>query len=38
MRIAVSANKPDVLLVYWVSEETQTLYLERIGSQPELFR
>lgn len=30
--------KPDVLLVYWVSEETQTLYLERIGSHPELFR
>lgn len=30
--------KPDVLLVYWVSDETQTLYLERIGSHSELFR
>lgn len=30
--------KPDVLLVYWVSEEIQTLYLERIGSHSELFR
>ena len=30
--------KPDALLVYWVGEETQTLYLERIGSHSELFR
>lgn len=30
--------KPDTLLVYWISEETQTLYLERIGSHSELFR
>ena len=30
--------KPDVLLVYWISEEAQTLYLERIGSHSELFR
>lgn len=30
--------KPDILLVYWVSEETRTLYLERIGSHSELFR
>lgn len=29
--------KPDDLLVYWVSEETQTLYLERIGSHSDLF-
>lgn len=30
--------KPDVLLVYWVNEKVQTLYLERIGSHSELFR
>jgi mRNA-degrading endonuclease YafQ of YafQ-DinJ toxin-antitoxin module len=30
--------KPDALLIYWISEETQTLYLERIGSHSELFR
>jgi mRNA interferase YafQ len=30
--------KPDDLLIYFVSEETQTLYLERIGSHSELFR
>jgi mRNA interferase YafQ len=30
--------KPDVLLIYWISEEAQTLYLERIGSHSELFR
>jgi len=29
--------KPDVLLIYSVSEESQTLYLERIGSHSELF-
>lgn len=29
--------KPDILLVYWISEETQTLYLERINSHSELF-
>lgn len=30
--------KPDVLLIYWVNEDNQTLYLERIGSHSELFR
>jgi mRNA interferase YafQ len=30
--------KPDILLIYWISEETSTLYLERIGSHSELFR
>jgi mRNA interferase YafQ len=30
--------KPDALLIYSVSEESQTLYLERIGSHSELFR
>lgn len=30
--------RPDVLVVYWVSDETRTLYLERIGSHSELFR
>jgi mRNA interferase YafQ len=29
--------KPDALLIYSVSEESQTLYLERIGSHSELF-
>ncbi len=29
--------KPDTLLIYWVSEKTHTLYLERIGSHSELF-
>ncbi|MBA3603877.1 MAG: type II toxin-antitoxin system mRNA interferase toxin, RelE/StbE family [Parachlamydiaceae bacterium] len=29
--------KPDALLIYFVSEESQTLYLERIGSHSELF-
>jgi mRNA interferase YafQ len=30
--------RPDALLIYWISEETNTLYLERIGSHSELFR
>lgn len=30
--------KPDALLIYSVSEESQTLYLERIGSHSELFK
>ena len=30
--------KSDALLIYWISEETQTLYLERVGSHSELFR
>lgn len=30
--------KPDVLLIYFISEESYTLYLERIGSHSELFR
>ena len=29
--------KPDALLIYSISEESQTLYLERIGSHSELF-
>jgi len=29
--------KPDALLIYSVSEKSQTLYLERIGSHSELF-
>lgn len=29
--------KPDTLLIYWVNEEAQTLYLERLGSHSELF-
>lgn len=29
--------QPDVLLIYWVSKKTRTLYLERIGSHSELF-
>lgn len=28
--------KPDTLLIYSISEESQTLYLERIGSHSEL--
>ncbi len=30
--------KPDALLIYSISEESQTLYLERIGSHSELFK
>lgn len=30
--------KPDVLLIYFISENSQTLYLERIGSHSELFK
>lgn len=30
--------RPDILLIYWVSEKAKTLYLERIGSHSELFR
>lgn len=30
--------KPDTLLIYSISEESQTLYLERIGSHSELFK
>lgn len=29
--------RPDALLVYWVNEQMDTLYLERIGSHSELF-
>ena len=29
--------KPDALLIYSISEESQTLFLERIGSHSELF-
>lgn len=29
--------KPDVLLIYWIDEESQILYLERVGSHSELF-
>ena len=29
--------KPDTLLVYWISEKENSLYLERIGSHSELF-
>ena len=29
--------KPDVLLVYWIDEAEDLLYLERIGSHSELF-
>lgn len=28
----------DTLLIYWINEETNTLYLERMGSHSELFR
>ena len=29
--------KPDVLLIYWINEEKEILYLERIGSHSDLF-
>lgn len=29
--------RPDVLLLYWIDEKHQILYLERIGSHSELF-
>lgn len=29
--------KPDVLLIYFIGEESETLYLERIGSHSDLF-
>lgn len=29
--------KPDVLLIYWIDETGQNLYLERLGSHSNLF-
>ncbi|MFS8563286.1 MAG: type II toxin-antitoxin system YafQ family toxin [Rhabdochlamydiaceae bacterium] len=29
--------KPDILLIYWIDETGQNLYLERLGSHSKLF-